>query len=206
MPEITETFDFDAPPGEPLTPLQRWLDEARQQTDLPNPNAMTLATVDADGRPRARIVLLKGFDDQGVVFFTNYTSAKARELHRHPVASLLVHWDPLNRQVRIDGRVSKVSDAESDEYFAMRPRRSQIGAWASDQSSPLASRAELDNRFAEFEARFEGRDVPRPPHWGGYRVSLDAVEFWQGRESRLHDRVLYTPNGVGGWRTQRLYP
>lgn len=198
-------MDFDHPPADPIEQFNRWFDEARQ-TALPNPNAMTLATVDADGRPSARIVLLKHIDAEGAVFFTNYHSAKAKALEVHPHAALLFHWDPLERQVCMRGSVQKTSERESDEYFATRPRPSQIGAWASDQSQPVASRAELDVRVAEAERKFADAAVPRPPHWGGYRVTLQSIELWQGHSYRMHDRVLYTRQQDGSWSAQRLCP
>lgn len=204
-------MDFDHPPADPIAQLNRWLEDARG-TGLPNPNAMALATVDAARRSSVRIVLLKALDERGAVFYTNRMSRKGRDLLASPHASLLFHWDPLDRQVRIEGDVSQVSDAESDAYFASRPRESRISAWASRQSHPAANRAELEAAVAEIEKRFAGKDVPRPPHWGGYRVSLNAIEFWQGHPFRLHDRMVYTPAvpasapGGGGWKTQRLYP
>lgn len=200
-------MDFDHPPADPVAQIQAWLEDAKR-TGLPNPNAMTVATVDADGRPSARIVLLKSLDQRGAVWFTNRESRKGLALAAHPRAALLFHWDALNRQVRIEGSVTLVPDSESDAYFATRPRESRIGAWASDQSQPVRDRAELERRFKEAEQRFAGADVPRPPHWGGYRVSLDSIEFWQGHEFRLHDRIVYTPapGSLGVWRTQRLFP
>lgn len=198
-------MDFDHPPADPIAQLNEWLDDARR-AGLPNPNAMSLATVDAKGRPSVRIVLLKALDARGAVFFTNRLSRKGAELAARPQAALLFHWDTLDRQVRIEGEVSAVSEAESDAYFATRPRQAQIGAWASRQSQPAANRAELEAAMAREEKRFAGKDVPRPPHWGGYRVSLNAIEFWHGCPARLHDRVVYIPDGRGRWRTQRLYP
>jgi pyridoxamine 5'-phosphate oxidase len=198
-------MDFDHPPADPIAQFNAWMEDA-SRTGLPNPNAMTLATIDPDGRPSARIVLLKSIDARGAVFFTNYESRKGAALAAHPRAALLLHWDSLNRQVRIEGSVTMTSVAESDAYFATRPRESQLGAWASDQSRPAPDRAELDRRFREAEQRFAGRDVPRPPHWGGYRVSLDAIEFWQGHPARLHDRIVYSPDGRGGWTARRLFP
>jgi pyridoxamine 5'-phosphate oxidase len=201
-------MDFDHPPADPVALLTRWIEEARV-AGLPNPNAMALATVDAGGAPSDRIVLLKGLDSGGAVFFTNQLSRKGQALAAQPRVSLLFHWDILNRQVRIEGAAKAVGDAESDAYFATRPREARIGAWASRQSQPVRNRAELDAAVAETEKRFAGLDVPRPPHWGGYRVSLDRIEFWQGHPYRLHDRVVYSPDaggGRGGWRTQRLFP
>lgn len=206
-----DPIDFDAPPADPLAWLARWLDEARA-TGLPNPNAMTLATVDADGSPSARIVLLKSIDVHGAVFYTNRESRKGQALAAHPRAALLFHWDALDRQVRIEGSVTSVSDAESDAYFATRPWESRIGAWASVQSQPVADRAALQAAVAEVIRRFEDQpDVPRPPHWGGYRVALGAIEFWQGHPYRLHDRLVYRPSGSAAaappsWTVQRLFP
>ncbi len=198
-------MDFDHPPADPIAEFNRWLEQAKQLALL-NPDAMTLATVDPDGRPSARIVLLKDLDEQGAVFYTNRISRKGRALESNPRAALLFHWDTLQRQVCVEGRVSVVEDAQCDVYFATRPRSAQIGAWASPQSQPIESRAALLARVAQIERRYEGRDVPRPPYWGGYRVSLDCIEFWQGRPDRLHDRVAYTRDDQGGWTTQRLCP
>ena len=168
---------------------------------------MTLATADAAGRPSARIVLLKGIDPRGFVFFTNRESRKARELEERPFAALVLHWPKAAEQIRVEGRVERVSDAESDLYFATRPRGSQIGAWASSQSRPLESREALLNRVREAEARFAGQPVPRPPFWGGYRLVPDRIEIWRGQESRLHDRVVYARDAEGDpWREERLYP
>jgi pyridoxamine 5'-phosphate oxidase len=198
-------MDFEKPPADPIAQLKTWIEEARA-AGIPNPNAMSLATIDGDGRLSSRIVLLKDLDAHGAVFFTNRHSRKGRALAANPEASLLFHWDVLNRQARIEGDVSHVSDAESDAYFATRPRESRIGAWASRQSQPAKNRAELDAAVAEIEQRFAGKDVPRPPHWGGYRVSLKLMEFWEGHPFRLHDRVIYMPDHHGGWTTQRLFP
>lgn len=198
-------MDFDHPPADPIARIEAWIADAAA-TGLRNPNAMTLSTIDADGLPSSRTVLLKGLDAAGAVFFTNRRSRKGRALAANPRAALLLHFDALGRQVSIEGRVSSVTDAESDAYFATRPRASQLGAWASDQSEPIESRSALDARLAAVERRFHGRDVPRPPHWGGFRVSLDRVELWQGREDRLHDRVVYAPAERGGWTTRRLCP
>lgn len=181
-----------------------WYAQAR--TSEPNdPNAVALATVDADGQPAVRMVLLKGHDERGFVFYTNRQSRKADALAAHPFAALLFHWKSLRRQIRIEGCVEPVSDAESDDYFASRSRDSQLGAWASDQSRPLDARETFEARFAEMQARFEGRDVPRPPHWGGYRVIPARVEFWQDRAHRLHERRLFVRDG-DDWRETLLYP
>ncbi|WP_437498854.1 pyridoxamine 5'-phosphate oxidase [Sorangium sp. So ce1099] len=192
---------------EPTDPfvLARELLEQRQTTEPTDATAMTLATADASGRPSARMVLLKGIDDRGFVFFTNYSSRKAVELEANPFAALCIHWAKAAEQIRVEGRVERVTEAESDAYFATRPRGSQIGAWASRQSAPLPSRERLIERVREVEARFEGRPVPRPEFWGGYRVVPERIEIWRGQESRLHDRVVYHRDG-DGWRVERLYP
>ncbi len=192
--------------AEPLAQFDIWLGEALR-AQLPEPNAMTLATADAAGRPSARIVLIKALDERGFVFFTNYDSRKGREIAENPHAALLFHWIELERQVRIEGRIEKTSAEESDRYFASRPLNSRIGAWASEQSAVLHSRAELEARETEFHARF-GEHPPRPAHWGGYRLVPDALEFWQGRPSRLHDRLRYVRDAAApnGWRIERLSP
>jgi pyridoxamine 5'-phosphate oxidase len=166
---------------------------------------MVLATVGADGRPAARFVLLRGFDARGFVFYTNLGSRKSRELQACPYAALTIHWAVLGRQIRVEGRVEQVSDAEADEYFASRPRESQIGAWASRQSERLVSREELEQRTRECDARFGAKPVPRPPFWSGFRVVPDAIEFWTSRPGRLHDRVLYRRRD-GRWDEQLLFP
>ena len=166
---------------------------------------MTLATTDSEGQPSARIVLLKSFDDRGFVFYTNYNSRKGRDLADNPRACLLFYWSPLWRQVRVEGTIEKVSEAESDEYFHSRPLGSKIGAWASDQSQPVSGRAQLEKRFEEFGWKFAD-NVPRPPHWGGYRVRPSEIEFWQGRENRLHDRLRYKLQKDGTWLIERLAP
>lgn len=190
---------------DPHTLFEGWFAEARA-SEPNDPNAMALATVDASGQPSVRMVLLKGHDARGFVFYTNRTSRKADQLAASPRAALLFHWKSLRRQVRIEGPVSIVSDAESDAYFATRSRDSQLGAWASDQSRPLDERATFEARFAEMQARFEGGDVPRPPHWGGYRVAPERIEFWIDRAHRLHERRLFLPDGQGGWTEGLLYP
>lgn len=166
---------------------------------------MTLATATKDGEPCARIVLLKSFDDQGFVFYTNYNSRKGIELAENARACLLFYWSPLWRQVRIEGSIEKVSAEESDQYFHSRPLGSKIGAWASDQSSAIQNRDVLEKRFEEFDLKF-GDNVPRPPHWGGYRVKPRVIEFWQGQENRMHDRLRYTLQDVGSWLIERLAP
>jgi pyridoxamine 5'-phosphate oxidase len=201
----TPSIDFDHPPADPVPVFEQWFAEA-QGLPTPNPNAMTLATVDADGAPSARIVLLRGFSREGARFFTNRRSRKGQALAANARAALLFHWDLLDRQVRIEGAVSLAGEAESDEYFAQRPVDSRVNAWASDQSEPVASRAELERRAEEATRRFAGSDVPRPPHWGGYRVSLDRIEFWQGDKYRLHDRIVYTRRPDGSYAVSRVCP
>ena len=190
--------------SDPFDLFTRWFDETVAAA-IPEPNAMTLATVDAAGRPAARIVLMKGFDARGIVFHTNYDSRKGRDLAANPRAALLFFWAGLERQVRIDGIAERVGAEDSDAYFAARPRASQISAWASPQSAPVADRAWLEARVAEFEARFASVAVPRPPHWGGIRVVPDRFEFWQGRASRLHDRLVWSRIG-DRWTIERLAP
>lgn len=189
---------------DPLDQLRRWLEDA-VAADLPEPTAATLATVDAEGRPDARILLVRGIDDDGVSFYTNRHSAKGRQLAANPVGAIVWHWQPLHRQVRVRGAVEFLPDEESDAYFASRPRASQLGAWASDQSAPIADRAALDARVGEVEARFGDGEVARPPHWGGYRLRPDEVEFWQGQPARLHDRIRFRRSD-GHWMTERLQP
>ncbi len=194
----------DADP-DPLRQFDLWFDEA-VRSGLTEPNGMTLATVDAAGRPAARIVLLKGYDQRGFVFYTSYESRKARELDVNPRAALCFWWPELERQVRIEGTVEKTSAEESDSYFRSRPRESQLGAWVSDQSAVIAGREVLEQRLAELEAQYAGSEIPRPPRWGGYRLVPDMIEFWQGREARLHDRLRYRRGSGDTWLMERLSP
>jgi pyridoxamine 5'-phosphate oxidase len=198
-------MNFNSPPTSPIAPLEGWFKEAQDAISSPNPLSFALTTVNVDGIPSSRMLLLKGFDAQGAVFFTNYTSDKAREIETNPNVSLLFHWDDMHRQIRIQGKASKTSEEESDAYFASRARLSQFGAWASKQSQPLKSRSVLIAKVAALSAKWVGRSVPRPDFWGGYRVSLNMVELWQGHDGRLHDRIRYTNDG-GVWSYQRLQP
>ncbi|MBL8646273.1 MAG: pyridoxamine 5'-phosphate oxidase [Sphingosinicella sp.] len=191
-------------PDDPFEFFGRWFQEA-STSEPSDANAMSLATADADGRPSVRIVLLKDVDPRGFTFYTNTLSRKGRELAANPHAHLNFFWKSLGRQVRIDGAVQPVSAADADAYFAIRPRASQIGAWASFQSQPLGDRATLEGRVAEFTAKYDGGDVPRPPHWSGYRVVPSRIEFWQNRESRLHERYIYDRDG-NGWARSMQYP
>jgi pyridoxamine 5'-phosphate oxidase len=190
---------------DPHVLFEAWLAEARA-SEPNDPTAMAVASVGADRQPSLRMVLLKGHDARGFVFYTNLESRKAGELLAHPRAALLFHWKSLRRQVRVEGSVSRVSDAEADAYFATRARDSQLGAWASDQSRPLDERATFEARFAAEQARFEGQPVPRPPHWSGLRVHAERIELWQDRPYRLHERRLFTLRGDGGWDEGLLYP
>ncbi|MBM4008825.1 MAG: pyridoxamine 5'-phosphate oxidase [Planctomycetes bacterium] len=197
-------LNFDAPPTDPIAAARAWIEESLQ-LPTPNPNALYVASVDADGRPSLRAVLLRAFDADGAVFFTNHKSRKGRELAGQGCAALLMHWDHLDRQLRLEGSVESTSDALSDQYFRERSRSKQIGAWASEQSQPLADRATFDARCKSFEERFAGGDVPRPPHWAGFRIRPSTIEFWQGHPDRLHDRIVYTRSG-DHWTVSRLYP
>jgi pyridoxamine 5'-phosphate oxidase len=189
--------------AEPLAPFRRWFREAAAAEPLAE--AMTLATVTPEGRPSARLVLLKGFDPRGFVFYTNLESRKSLELHKNPRAALCFHWKSLRRQVRIEGLTEEIGEEEANAYFATRPRESQLSAWASEQSRPLESRSLLEERFAERARRFGGAPVERPNFWSGFRVVPERIEFWEERPSRLHERILFTRKSAG-WQRQRLYP
>lgn len=189
----------------PFRQFEKWFQEA-EQAGILMPNAMTLATVSAEGQPSVRTVLLKFFDERGFVFYTNYNSRKARDIAANPLVALLFPWLDLHRQVKIEGRAEKVSTAESMKYFMTRPRGSQIGAWVSNQSSPITSRQMLLMKFEELKRKFSDREVPLPDFWGGYRVVPTCIEFWQGRENRLHDRFEYRLQNDGTWLVQRLAP
>jgi pyridoxamine 5'-phosphate oxidase len=198
-------LDESSADADPIAQFAAWFEDA-SRADLLDVNAMTLATVTPDGDPAARIVLLKDFNADGFVFFTNYRSAKGRDLERRPRACLLSFWAVLERQVRITGAVTRVPEDASTDYFHSRPYESQIGAWASLQSTPLEHRAVLEDRFKALQHQYEGQTIPRPDYWGGYRVAPERIEFWQGRPSRLHDRLLYTKQPDGLWTRTRLSP
>lgn len=189
--------------GDPIAVVRKWLEEARAAAS--EPHAMTLATATRDGAPSARVVLLRGLDERGFVFFTNHASRKGEELAGNPRAALVLHWHELGRQVRVEGRVEEVSVETATAYWRGRPRGSQIAAWASRQSHPLRDREELDKQVAEMTERFDGENVPLPPFWGGYRVVPDAIELWEHRDDRLHDRTLFT-RAENGWRSELLAP
>ncbi|MGH8962287.1 MAG: pyridoxamine 5'-phosphate oxidase [Jatrophihabitantaceae bacterium] len=200
-------LDESAVPASWLPLMQQWFADAVTALSELEVNAMQVATVDAAGRPSVRTVLLKAFDERGVVFFTNYESAKARDLAERPYAAAVLAWVPLQRQVRVSGPVTRVDRAETEAYFATRPRGSQLGAWASPQSSVVPSRAVLDEAERAVAERFDGTDIPAPEHWGGYRITPHAVEFWQGRPDRMHDRLRYRRDGVTAtWLLERLAP
>lgn len=197
---------FIEPPHDPIAAFDGWLQEAAA-SEPNDPNAMSLATVGADGMPNARMVLLKGHDARGFVFYTNLESQKGGELADNAQAALCFHWKSLHRQVRVQGPISAVSDAEADAYFNSRGRQSRIGAWASQQSRPLAYRAELEAAFAKIDAQYPDEDIPRPPHWSGRRISPLRIEFWQDGDHRLHDRLVFKrASADAAWETERLYP
>ncbi len=204
MPGIHPPLSEKSVESDPIAQFARWY-EGVLETVKPLPHAVALSTATHAGHPSVRMVLLKGFDAHGFVFYTNYRSRKGRELARNARASLLFYWGGLERQVRVDGLIEKVSARESGEYFATRPRGSQLSAWASAQSEPVANRAALERRYAAYARKYPGA-VPRPPHWGGYRLVAEAFEFWQGREDRLHDRILYRRGPHGRWIIKRLAP
>ncbi|MBE9011448.1 pyridoxamine 5'-phosphate oxidase [Pseudanabaenaceae cyanobacterium LEGE 13415] len=199
-----ETLNESDVDPNPFVQFRRWFDQA-VNAELPEPNAMTLATASRDGIPAARIVLLKAVDDRGFTFFTNYNSAKGKELEANPQAALVFLWTELERQVRIVGSVEKITSEESDGYFFSRPHNSRLGAWASDQSEVIPNRDVLEEKLATLKTEYENQEVPRPPHWGGYRVIPREIEFWQGRSSRLHDRLRYQHQN-GTWVIDRLSP
>lgn len=205
--KLDRSLDADDLAPDPMVQLRRWFDEA-EADGIALANAVALATADAHGKPAVRHVLLRGFDDRGFTFYTNYESRKARHLADNPFAAFALFWKELDRQVCVTGRVERTTDEVSDAYFSTRPREARIGAWASRQSSVLGSRDELTARFVELDARFPGEEVPRPPFWGGYRLEPDTIELWQARPFRLHDRFRYTRDrsAPAGWRLERLFP
>jgi pyridoxamine 5'-phosphate oxidase len=212
MPSITHRHDYEkaaldesAVDRDPFRQFSTWFEEATA-AGIPEPNAMSLATASPEGRPSARIVLMRGFDERGFVFFTNYESRKGREIEANPFVSLIFFWQALERQVRVEGTIVKADAVESDEYFQSRPTGSKLGAWVSNQSGVVAGREALESEMAAIEGRFPGGEIPRPPHWGGFRVVPSSVEFWQGRRSRLHDRLVYRKSDEGDWRIERLAP
>jgi pyridoxamine 5'-phosphate oxidase len=200
-----QTLDERNLDSDPIVLFKRWF-AAAVASGSRLPDAMTLATASKDGRPSARMVLLKQVDDDGFVFYTNYNSPKARQLEENPQAALVLYWVQLDRQIRVEGTVERVSEAESDEYFRTRPRESQLGALASPQSEIVASRAVLEQRFRELDEKYQDREVERPAHWGGYRLTPERIEFWQNRSGRLHDRIVYERQPDGGWTIKRLAP
>jgi pyridoxamine 5'-phosphate oxidase len=204
LPDLP-TLSEEILPVDPLDLFREWFRTAEEHSVMTHPDAMVLGTIGPEGHPSGRVVLLKGVDARGFSFYTNYRSAKAEDLDRDPRVSLTFYWDALGRQVRVRGTAERVSPAESDAYFASRPRGSRLGAWASDQSRELTERGSLEERFRELERRYEGHPVPRPPHWGGFIVVPAEIEFWQAGEYRLHDRFLYR-KGPDGWSWRRLYP
>jgi pyridoxamine 5'-phosphate oxidase len=202
---VTAGIPEAAADANPIELFQAWLDVA-EEAGIHEANAIALATATEDGAPSVRMVLLKGIDPGGFVFFTNYESRKATELEENPRAALCIHWPVLERQIRVTGDVTRISEEESFAYFSSRGRGSRLGAWASRQSRSLPERAELEERLREVKQRFDGDDVPLPPFWGGYRIAPTEIEFWQGKADRLHDRLVFTRKTDGGWETGRLYP
>lgn len=199
-------MNFQSPPDNPITAFVAWLSEA-EKTEMNDPNAMSVATVDDIGMPNIRVVLLKGVNDDGFVFYTNLESAKSNELSSSHKAALCFHWKSLNRQVRVRGKVEQVCDEDADQYYASRSRGSQIGAWASKQSTPLLDRETLEARVKEFEEKFADQKVPRPTHWSGWLIKPQEIEFWQDGDFRLHDRIVYRrSNDTSDWQTTRLFP
>lgn len=196
---------FEHTAADPIRQFETWFEEA-QKSEVPEPNAMTLSTASPDGRPSARIVLIKEVNDKGFVFFTNYESRKGQDIEANPFGALTFFWQPLERQVRIEGRLEKVNPAVSDAYFASRPRASQLGAWASPQSQEIQSRGILEIKEKNYEEKFAGQEIPRPEHWGGYILLPDYAEFWQGRSSRLHDRIVYELQQNNTWNRKRIAP
>lgn len=202
--QILKELNENSVLADPISQFSIWMDEALE-SNLIEPNAMILATSSKKGVPSVRTVLLKAFDDKGFVFYTNYESSKAKDLNENPIASLLFLWLDLERQIRITGKVEKVSREESEKYFSSRPHESQLGAWASKQSSVIANREVLEKQYEVMKQKFDGKEIPLPPLWGGYRVIPHNIEFWQGRERRLHDRICYTLD-AGKWKIERLSP
>ncbi len=204
-PYSSDPFDEQSVRPDAIAQFRLWYNDAIRAA-IPHADAMTLATASPDGKPSARVVLLKEASERGFVFFTNYHSRKGIELTQNPWATLVFYWRELERQVRIEGSIEKVSPEESDRYFRTRPRESQLGAAASDQSSVLSSRKELEERFNDLDAKYKGKEIPRPEHWGGFRLKPIRIEFWKGRPSRLHDRILYERSSQTGWKISRLAP
>lgn len=203
--QASQLVDVDLP-SDPLALFDRWFQEVSEKGGVAEVNAMTLSTSDANGSPHSRVVLLKDIDNGGFVFFTNYNSAKGKSISQNPHVCLSFFWPNLERQVIISGKAEAISDRKSDTYFQERPRGSQIGAHVSEQSKPIQSREVLDKMLSELEAHYKDKPIPRPQHWGGYRVNPNSIEFWQGRPNRLHDRIVYSLTNGGSWHTQRLSP
>ncbi len=200
------TLQMSQTESDPFRQFDKWFQEALK-AEIPEPNAMIVATADAQGKPSARVVLLKGFDEKGFVFYTNYESQKGYELTKNPKAAVVFNWLELERQIRIEGKAEKISDEESDAYFQKRPKKSQIGAWASPQSEVIDGREILDENTENLRKKYADADnLPRPPHWGGFRIKAKRIEFWQGRSSRLHDRINYLKTADGSWKRDRLAP